>query len=108
MRPHIHVTRIRDAALPGELSAQVEHAEWETRQRQDISRLEEGIIQAEDVFANPGPAVNSLGRARKTLLQASLEEKEHRDGGEPLPLHMPTQAITVSHPFHCFQVEGGK
>lgn len=45
------------------------------------------IIQAEDVFANPGPAaVNPVGRAEKTLLQASLEKKEHRDGGEPPPL----------------------
>lgn len=78
---------IRDDVLPGELSAQVEHTGWEARQRQDMPRLEESIIQAEDVFANPGPAaVNPVGRAEKTLLQASLEEKEHRDGGEPPPL----------------------
>lgn len=66
----------------------MEHAGWEARQRRDMPRLEESTIQAEDVFANPGPAaVNSLGRAGKTLLQASLEEKEHRDGGKPLPVH---------------------
>lgn len=66
----------------------MEHVEWEARQRWDMPRLEEGTIQAEDVFVNLGPAaMNSLGRAGKTLLQASLKEKEHRDGGKPLPLH---------------------
>lgn len=48
---------------------------------------EEDNVKAGDGFTNPGPAaVNPLGRAGRTSLQATMEETKQRAGGEPPPL----------------------